>query len=83
MNRILENATVHDEARPGDYLVYFDDIESLSPVHVGRVMDDLRVRSKWGPYGPVVDHPPGMVPRNYGDFAFFFRLPGDPTEQTE
>lgn len=57
--------------RGGDLVLYSND-ETIT--HVGRVAPDgVSVISKWGYDGHVYQHPLFMVPKTYGDKAYFLR----------
>lgn len=57
----------------GDLAVYFNNTNS--PCHFGIYFDDLRIESKWGPYGSgIFIHLPFHVPVEYGDKIKFYRF---------
>ncbi len=54
---------------PGAFVLYS---VGFFPQHIGLVLPDGRVRSKWGLRGHVYDHPPELVPLRYGNNMKFF-----------
>lgn len=56
---------------PGAIVQYFR--YGYIPTHIGVVLPDGNVRSKWGILGHVYDHPPRLVPYQYGNTLEYFR----------
>ena len=42
-------------------------------MHYARVLENGKYISTWGRYGLTYEHPPDMVPKNYGDARIFLR----------
>ncbi|MDD2823221.1 MAG: hypothetical protein PHQ59_04020 [Candidatus Daviesbacteria bacterium] len=60
--------------QPGDYAVYLSD-DFKFQLHYGRVTEDGKVISKWGPDGDVYKSEPLKVPLCYGKNLFYFKQP--------
>ena len=57
-----------DDPTKGDLVVYFD---SISVMHIGRLLSESRVESKWG-IGHLYHHGLFEVPERYGSIVRYF-----------
>jgi len=59
----------------GDFVLYLKTPDSIGFEHVGILQENNSVRSKWGQFGDVYEHPLFGVPLEYGNFVKFVREP--------
>ncbi len=63
-----------NKPRTNDLVVYSDDQHDSHTNHIGIVLDNGLIESKWGSSSEIVVHQLFSVPLGYGDYARFFTL---------
>jgi len=73
LEKLAQGSLKHNgNPREGDIIIYGHDINY--PSHCGIWLNDERVISKLGDYGPVIKHGWNQVFLQYGKIAFFSRI---------
>ena len=73
IHKVNEQVDFNYEPEFGDHIWYFS---GITPVHIGFIEEDGRVKSQWG-NGPVLKHHIWKVPLSYGSRVKYAQKPNE------